>query len=84
LANSRHAAAQARQVFAHCFIAASSPNFSHSAAQTSQAFAQASAAFAPSGPKHDRMQAEHEAADAEQSSMHFAYALWPSASCWVQ
>jgi len=81
---SRHAFTQARQVWAHRFIASSSPNFSHSAAQASHTFAHPSAAVAPAGPKHDWMHAEQDDAQAEQSSGHFAYALWPSARCCVQ
>jgi hypothetical protein len=53
LANSRHVIAQARQAFAHCFIASSSLNFSHSVAQVSHIFAHASAAVVPAGPKQD-------------------------------
>ena len=72
LANSRHAFAQARQVLVHCFIASSSPNFSHSVAQVSHIFAHASAAVAPAGPKQDWMHAEQDDAHAEHSSRHFA------------
>lgn len=84
LANARQDFAQARHVRAHCFIASSSLNFPHSTAQRSHIVAHASADCAPAGPKHAWMHAEQDDAQAEQSSRHFRYSLWPSARCCAQ